>query len=315
MSSQRNSSPIEIMGLTKSFGDTTVLNRIDLSVPRGSVYALLGRNGAGKSTTLRLLLGLLQADHGEIRMLGQPMPKARMAILARVGNMIESPSLYPALTARQNLAIDARIRGLGRRAIDRALDIVELADSRKPVRQYSLGMKQRLSLALAVLGAPDILLLDEPTNGLDPSGIADMRRLLRDLPDRLNTTVLLSTHLLGEVEQVATHLCILESGDIRYQGALEDLQVGNDRWLRFESEEIDGLYGWLREREPGRRPVRDRDGIRVAVSSRADAGALIRGVVENGFAVHHASLERRGLEDLYFDLIGATSALRPREEG
>lgn len=300
-----DSLPIEVRGLVKSFGDKRVLHGIDLLVPRGSVFALLGRNGAGKSTTLRVLLGLLRADAGAIRLLGLAMPRERMQILARVGSMIETPSLYPALSARENLAIDARIRGLGRGDIDRALDVVELEDSGQPVREYSLGMKQRLSLALAVLGDPDILLLDEPTNGLDPGGIADMRRLLRDLPSRLDTTVLLSTHLLGEVEQVATHLCVLEAGEMRYQGRLEDMPEARRRWLRFECEDIGRLYRWLLEAEPARLPERDGNGVRITVNDHGDAARLIRAAIDAGFPVHHASQERRRLEDQYFELIGA----------
>ena len=296
--------PIEVRTLRKSFKAQEVLHGIDLAVPAGSVFALLGRNGAGKSTTLRLLLGLLQADSGDIRVLGKSMPADRLEILAGVGSMIENPSLYEGLTARENLQLDARLRGLDQKAIDQAMAVVELEDTRKPVRHFSMGMKQRLSLALAVLGQPRLLLLDEPTNGLDPMGIADMRRLLRDLPQRLDTTVLLSTHLLGEVEQVATHLAVLEAGEICFSGSLAELRAGQQKMMQLQCEDLPRLYSWLNEHgirvEQGISPGR----IMVAVEDSADAARLLRQVIQAGFPVFHAAFNQRSLEDIYFEMIG-----------
>lgn len=296
--------PIQVRGLRKSFGKQSVLHGIDLQVPAGSVFALLGRNGAGKSTTMRILLGLLDADEGEISLLGQSMPSDRLSVLANVGSMIEQPSLYESLTARENLKLDTVVRGLRDTDIDSALEIVELADTRQPVRQYSLGMKQRLALAHAVLGQPALLLLDEPTNGLDPMGIADMRRLLRDLPQRLETTVLLSTHLLSEVEQVATDLCILENGSLRYSGSLAELQSRERRMLRMKCARNNVLQEWLSSNgchvhyDEGRRT------ISTPVDDELQAEHLLRRMVQSGLPVYHAAFESRSLEEIYFDMIG-----------
>ncbi|MEX0899756.1 MAG: ABC transporter ATP-binding protein [Gammaproteobacteria bacterium] len=289
---------VDVRGLRKSFHGREVLRGFDLNITVGTVFALLGRNGAGKSTTLRLLLGLLTADGGEIRLSGQQMPRDRHSILANVGSMIESPSLYENLTARENLAIDARVRGLEARAVSEALEIVELADDTQPVREFSLGMKQRLSLALAVVGRPSILILDEPTNGLDPMGIADMRRLLRDLPARLNTTVLLSTHILAEAAQVATDLAILEAGELCYSGSLEALRRRQRRRLRLVSSDAakleSQLLAWNLE-------VRN---FCVPVDDETSAAHLIRRLVEHGVPLHHAALEEPSLEEIYFEMIG-----------
>lgn len=299
--------PVLVRGLRKSFGRQQVLHGIDLMVPAGSVFALLGRNGAGKSTTMRILLGLLDADEGEVGLLGQSIPADRMSILANVGSMIEQPSLYESLTARENLKLDAAIRGLRGIDIDRALEIVELDDTRQPVRQYSLGMKQRLALAHAILGQPALLLLDEPTNGLDPMGIADMRRLLRELPQRLNTTVLLSTHLLGEVEQVATDLCVLEKGVLRYSGSLAELQSRERRMLRMKCAQDNVLQEWLCSNgchvyyDEGRRT------ISTPVDDELQAGHLLRRMIQSGLPVYHAAFESRSLEEIYFDMIGLSS--------
>lgn len=300
--------PVEVRGLRKSFRRQEILHGIDLSIPAKSVFALLGRNGAGKSTTLRLLLGLLSADAGEIRLLGKPMPAARNEILAEVGSMIEMPSLYDNLTARENLSIDARLRGLDARAIAVALEVVELADDGKPVRDYSLGMKQRLSLALAVLGKPRLLLLDEPTNGLDPMGIADMRALLRDLPERLDTTVLLSTHLLSEVEQLASDVAILEAGELRYSGSLGNLRRDRTRVLRLSAADVMALERELRAMNLPVVMDSEQRTLQVPIQDEDDAAMLIRHIVEHGHALHHAALEQARLEEIYFEMIGRTEA-------
>lgn len=296
--------PVDVRGLRKSFQGREVLHGIDLAIPSGSVFALLGRNGAGKSTTLRLLLGLLKADGGELRVLGRAMPRERETVLAEVGSMIESPSLYENLTAHENLLIDARLRGLDAAAIREALAIVELPDSRKLVKHYSLGMKQRLSLALAVLGKPKLLLLDEPTNGLDPMGIADMRRLLRELPVRLNTTVLLSTHLLAEVEQVATDVAILEQGELKYSGPLENLRNGQRRMLRMRAGDMDHLAIYLRSRHLEFGEDAGRRTLDVPVRDENEAHMLLRQAIADGVNIFHAALEERRLEEIYFEIIG-----------
>ena len=195
---------IETENLTKYYGKTPVVDSLSLSVPEGSVYGFIGPNGAGKSTTMKMLLGLVKPNSGSIRLLGKSMTQQnRLSLLRQTGSLIESPACYGHLTGEENLQILAELKNVPERNIDRVLEIVELTDSRRrKVQQYSLGMRQRLGIAQALLGNPKLLILDEPTNGLDPSGIQQMRSLIKDMPNRCGATVLISSHLLGEMEQM-----------------------------------------------------------------------------------------------------------------
>jgi ABC-2 type transport system ATP-binding protein len=216
---------IETRQLSFAFGQRPVLRDLDLQVPAGSIYGFLGPNGAGKSTTLRLLLGLLPAPAGTVRLFGHDLARHRLAVLDQVGALIEMPSLYDHLSGRDNLEVTRRLRGLPARRTDEVLAIVGLeADARRAVREYSLGMRQRLGLALALLPDPKLLILDEPTNGLDPNGIIEMRELLRRLQREHGKTILLSSHLISEIERVATHVGVIQQGELLFQGSLVALQ-------------------------------------------------------------------------------------------
>jgi len=191
--------PIRVEDVWKSYGAITAVRGLSLGVPPQSVYGFLGPNGAGKSTTIRMVLGLQRPNRGTISLFGRPLAAERIALLRRIGSLVESPSLYPHLTGRENLEVHRRLLGLSKRCIDEVLETVDLIPvADRLVRKYSSGMKQRLGLAQALLGNPELLLLDEPTNGLDPAGIHEVRALVRDLPKRRNVTVFLSTHLLSE---------------------------------------------------------------------------------------------------------------------
>jgi len=216
---------LETHGLTHRFGDHKVLSGIDMQVPAGSIYGFLGPNGAGKTTTLRLILGLLATQEGEIRIFGRPLAHDRIAILRNVGSMIESPSLYDHLTAAENLRVLQLVHRCPESRIREVLDLVGLADTgRKRARQFSLGMKQRLAIAGALLHRPSLVILDEPTNGLDPHGIIEIRNLLVELNRRDGCTILVSSHLLSEIERVATHVGILGRGQLLFQGTIEELR-------------------------------------------------------------------------------------------
>src|SRR4051812_30787245 len=218
--------PLQIHEVWKSFGATSALQGLSLHVPAQSVYGFLGPNGAGKSTTIRLMLGLQKPDRGTISVFGRPLESDRPNLLARIGSLVEAPSLYGHLTGRENLEVHRRLLDVPRQAIDHALETVDLLSaSDRVVRGYSSGMKQRLGIAQALLGNPELLLLDEPTNGLDPAGIHEVRTLVRDLPNRRGVTLFLSSHLLAEVEQVATHFAIISEGQSRFEGAAEDLRI------------------------------------------------------------------------------------------
>ncbi|MBN1659800.1 MAG: ATP-binding cassette domain-containing protein, partial [Anaerolineae bacterium] len=191
---------------------------VNLQVPARSVYGFLGPNGAGKTTTIRLLLGLLRPHAGEVHLFEEPLRRHRRTLLRRVGALVESPSLYPNLTGRENLEVTRRLVDATPAQAERVLHIVHLAGvAHHRVSGYSSGMRQRLGLALALLADPELIVLDEPTNGLDPAGMQEIRALLRALPEEYGVTVFLSSHLLAEVEQVATHIGIIQDGRLRFQ--------------------------------------------------------------------------------------------------
>ena len=217
---------VETNALSKTYGKRTVVDHISLRVPEGCVYGFIGPNGAGKSTTMKLLLGLVKPTDGQIEILGKSMnERNRLTLLRQTGSLIESPSCYGHLTAQENLEIDADLKGVPKKDIDRVLEIVGLANDRKRrVKQFSLGMKQRLGIAQALLGDPHLLILDEPTNGLDPAGIQEMRTLIRSMPERSGATVLLSSHLLGELEQIVDRVGVINKGRLLFQGELRELQ-------------------------------------------------------------------------------------------
>ena len=216
---------IETKALCKQYGPHTAVDHVELHVPQGCVYGFIGPNGAGKSTTMKMLLGLIHPTAGRVRLLGQELTeKSRLPLLRQTGSLIESPAGYLHLTAQENLEIVADLKGVPHKDIGRVLDIVHLTQDRnRRVGQYSLGMKQRLGIAMALLGSPKLLILDEPTNGLDPAGIQEMRALIRNMP-AAGATVLISSHLLGEMEQMVEQVGIIDHGHILFEGPLTELQ-------------------------------------------------------------------------------------------
>lgn len=216
---------VKTVGLTKRYSDVDVVKDLELSVKEGSIYGFLGPNGAGKSTTLKMLLGLARPTAGKICLFCQPFTeRSRIRLLSQVGSLIESPSYYGHLTAKENLKIYTTIQSLPEHHIDEVLQIVGLdGQKNKRTAAFSLGMKQRLGLASALIAFPRLLILDEPTNGLDPAGIQEMRELIRSLPQRYGMTVVISSHLLSEIDQLADDIGIIARGQLRYQGALAEL--------------------------------------------------------------------------------------------
>lgn len=217
---------IETKALCKQYGPHTAVDHVELHVPQGCVYGFIGPNGAGKSTTMKMLLGLIHPTAGRVRLLGQELTeKSRLPLLRQTGSLIESPAGYLHLTAQENLEIVADLKGVPHKDIGRVLDIVHLTQDRnRRVGQYSLGVKQRLGIAMALLGSPKLLILDEPTNGLDPAGIQEMRALIRNMPAATGATVLISSHLLGEMEQMVEQVGIIDHGHILFEGPLTELQ-------------------------------------------------------------------------------------------
>lgn len=216
---------IQTKNLTKSYADFTAVSGINLHIPKGCVYGFLGPNGAGKSTTMKMFLGLTKPTSGAFIIDGKKYPENRVEILKEVGSFIEAPAFYGNLSGEENLDIIRKILGLPKSAVSEALNLVGLTQHKNRLaKKYSLGMKQRLGLASALIGRPPILILDEPTNGLDPVGIHEIRTLIRSLPEKFNCTVLVSSHLLSEIELMADHIGILNHGHLLFEGTMEELK-------------------------------------------------------------------------------------------
>jgi ABC-type multidrug transport system ATPase subunit len=295
-------SVITTRALTKRFGRVQAVDGLDLDVREGDVYGFLGANGSGKTTTVRMLLGLVLATSGEITILGEPMPAAAKRVLPQVGAIVENPAAYPHLSGRANLALfDAMGRDGTRRTrsarIAEALDRVGLGGvDRRPVKAYSLGMRQRLGLAASLLRRPRLLVLDEPTNGLDPQGIRDIRALLLEL-NATGTTIFLSSHLLAEVEQMCTRVGVVDRGGLVLQDRLDALERLTGR-VRVRTPDVARVKAML----DGQVESHDGDRLLIRVS---DPAALNQRLVEAGVRVSELAPERLALEDI---VLAATSA-------
>lgn len=295
--------------LTKKSKQGYRVRDLDLAVPAGSVYGFLGPNGAGKTTTLKMLLGLVRPNCGEIRMFdSQVTEKNRLQLLAQVGSLIESPSYYGHLTGAENLRIVQTLKDISVHQIDEVLRIVRLDSHKdKRVSQYSLGMKQRLGLACALLGYPKLLILDEPTNGLDPSGIQEMRELICSLPERYGMTVLMSSHLLSEIDQMATHVGVIREGQLIFQGEMRSLHEYSRHSMALRT-----------LNNPLAADVLGQNGV----ASRVSEEYLLLPVVEDSFVTRCVSLlvghgigilrleERKmSLEEIFLELTGKAVSL------
>jgi ABC-2 type transport system ATP-binding protein len=290
--------------LVHRYRDALVLDGIDLDVPQGSIYGFLGPNGAGKTTTLRLLLGLLRCQGGEIRVFGQRLRDDRRGLLRRIGSMIESPSFYEHLTARENLLLLQGIHRCPKARIDEVLELVGLAGTgRKRAGLFSLGMKQRLGIAIALLHGPELLILDEPTNGLDPNGIVEMRMLLQRLSREQGMTLLVSSHLLAEVERLVTHVGILHRGRLLFQGPIDALRTRQraTRSLVLRTDDDAAAQSRLAQAGHAAR-IEERHLVLPALD---DAGvvAIVRDLVVAGIGVREVGASRGDLESLFLDMV------------
>ncbi|HEY2044404.1 MAG TPA: ABC transporter ATP-binding protein [Jatrophihabitans sp.] len=290
--------------LTKRFRSLTAVDAVDLDVQRGDIYGFLGANGSGKTTTVRMLLGLVLASSGSIEMLGAPMPKSGHEVLPRVGALVEGPAAYGHLSGRANLMLlDASgAPGPRRTRPDRVAEALALvgldAVGKRPVKAYSLGMRQRLGLAGALLRQPELLVLDEPTNGLDPQGIREIRNLLLALNER-GTTIFLSSHLLAEVEQLCTRVGVIDRGRLVVQDSLKSLQAPTGRTV-VHTPDVASAVGILNGR------VVHADGERLVVQS-SDPASLNALLVEAGVRINELAPERRSLEQVVLELTGSGS--------
>jgi ABC-type multidrug transport system ATPase subunit len=299
---------IRTRGLTRLFPGGQGVHALDLEVPEGAIYGFLGPNGAGKTTSIRLLLGLLRAEAGSVELFGEPLAGEHREALRHVGALVESPSLYRHLSGRENLEVTRRLLGAPRERIAEVLARVDLADDAdRRVREYSLGMRQRLAIGLALLGAPRLLVLDEPSNGLDPAGIVELRALLRRLAGE-GITVFVSSHLLSEIELVATHVGVLQSGRLRFQGRLEELRGRVRARLRLRAEPSMRAAELLLRL--GESVQLDGEGCLLLEPGTRDAAEINRLLVEHGLAVSLLQFEQPSLESLFFGLTEDTAQER-----
>jgi lantibiotic transport system ATP-binding protein len=295
---------IESVGLVKSLGGSRVVNGIDLLVPAASVYGFLGPNGSGKTTTIRMILGLIAPSGGRLSVLGNLMPHARLKAARSMGSLVETPSLYDHLTGEENLDIARRVLDLPQTEISRTLALTGLSGAaRRRAGTYSLGMRQRLGLARALLGAPKLLVLDEPTNGLDPHGIIEMRDLIRDLPARGGVTVFVSSHLLNEVQQMAAHAGLIHEGRMLAQGPLDSLLDAADTDLEVTVAEAPRAAQVLAAMDYRARATGPNTLIVMELRGRPNAAAAInRALIDAGFAVSRLVFRTVTLEDLFLKL-------------
>ena len=300
---------IETHDLCKQYGNALRVAHLDLDVPEGSVYGFLGPNGAGKSTTLKMILGLVRPTAGSIRVLGKSMDsKNRLAVLRQVGSLIESPSYYGHLTGEENLRIVQTPRGVPEKNIREVLQIVRLDGQRgKKVAHYSLGMKQRLGLAAALLGYPKLLILDEPTNGLDPAGIQEMRELICSLPERFGMTVVVSSHLLSEIDQMADHVAIIREGELVFQDTLETLHGRSRHHLALRTTNNAVARAILQEKSV---PCQEEEGYLILpILSDELAGQLTRLLGARNLGVIRLEERQKSLEDIFLELTGKAVSL------
>ena len=300
---------IETNDLCKQYGNALRVAHLDLDVPEGSVYGFLGPNGAGKSTTLKMILGLVRPTAGDIRVLGKKMDGGnRLAVLRQVGSLIESPSYYGHLTGEENLRIVQTLRGVPEKNIREVLQIVRLDGQRgKKLAHYSLGMKQRLGLAAALLGYPKLLILDEPTNGLDPAGIQEMRELICSLPERFGMTVVVSSHLLSEIDQMADHVAIIREGELVFQDTLEALHGRSRHHLALRTTNNAVARAVLQERSV---PCQEEEGYLILpILSDELVAQLTRLLAERHLGVIRLEERQKSLEDIFLELTGKAASL------
>ncbi|WP_058300853.1 ABC transporter ATP-binding protein [Gorillibacterium timonense] len=297
---------LETRQLTKTYKNRAAVNNVSLSLNKGDIYGFLGPNGAGKTTTIRMLLGLIRPTAGSVHVFGKPLATNKLDILRRVGSLVEYPSYYGHLTARENLETIRRILDVPVSRIDEVLAIVRLTgEERRPVKGFSLGMKQRLGIAAALLGNPELLILDEPTNGLDPAGIHEIRELIKSMPKEFGVTVLISSHLLSEIEHMANRVGIIREGQLIFQDSIEMLKRQASSQLRLSVSDPETARLTIARYDS--RAVLEDGALYLDLLSDEQIGRLVAHLVQEGHSVYRVEEIRKSLEDLFLDLVGGDS--------
>ncbi len=292
---------IETHNLTRTFKNVTAVKNLNLQMPYQCVYGFLGPNGAGKTTTIRMILGLIKPDQGSVQVFDKPMTRKNIQLYRKIGALVESPSLYAHLTGEENLEVTRRMLNLPKANIGNVLRLFDLQGARnRLVKGYSMGMKQRLGLALAMLGDPQLLILDEPTNGLDPAGIHEIRDLIRDLPKNSGVSVFLSSHLLSEVEQMASHIGIIHQGDFQFQGTLSELQSHHAPRLQLQVSNKEEIKNLLKLN--GYDVTGNNGNLQVSITSPSQAEQINHLIMHHGFLIQQSSILQPTLEDIFIHL-------------
>lgn len=295
---------LKATNVSKTYGKQKALHHVSIEIKRGMIYGLIGENGAGKSTFMRAVMGLISVDGGEIELFGETGMKGLQQARRRMGQSIETPALYPELTARENLQVQAANGGVGERGIDDLLCLVNISDTgKKKAKNFSLGMRQRLAIASTLMTNPEFLILDEPTNGLDPSGIVEMREIIQRLVTERGITVLLSSHLLDELSQIATHYGILHEGKIINELSKEELAKEARQYIELEADEVHQAVVVL-----DRLGIQDYEVVtsnEVKIYERLDdVAAINRALVLADVRVLRIGTTRQKLEDYFLQLTG-----------
>jgi lantibiotic transport system ATP-binding protein len=292
---------VETKKLTKKFGNEYAVADLDLKIPKGEIYGFLGPNGAGKTTTIRLLLGLMRQNTGSIKIFAKDLTRHRLEILKKVGSLVENPSYYAHLTAKENLEALRKIYDVPKQRIDEVLEIVRLSDvGNKKLKGFSLGMKQRLGIAASLLNNPELLILDEPTNGLDPSGIIEIRNLIKRLPSEYGMTVLISSHLLSEIDQIATSVGVISKGKMIFQDSIEEMRMLSQQKISLKLDDNEKAWRFLVSKGVKAEP--ENDCLALFEQSDQEIAHVIRMLVENNFSIYRVEEEKRSLEDTFLQM-------------
>ena len=288
--------------LSKEYDGVYRVQELDIRIKEGDIYGFLGPNGAGKSTTMKMLLALVKPTSGTIEIMGKPFnEKNRRDILASVGSLIESPSYYGHLTGRENMEIIRRLLDLPKKNIEEAVHIVRMENQmEKKVKNYSLGMKQRLGIAMALARFPKLLILDEPTNGLDPAGIEEMRELIKMLPKQYGMTVMISSHILSEIDQMATVVGIINQGCLIFQERMSVLDMQREPQIILRTSDNNHAFQLLKKANP----QRTTDGLQIGALTDEQTGAVVQCLCSNGISVYRVEEHRESLEDIFLNLTG-----------
>ena len=288
--------------LSKEYDGVYRVQDLDIRVKEGDIYGFLGPNGAGKSTTMKMLLGLVKPTSGTIEIMGKLFnEKNRKGILHSVGSLIEAPSYYGHLTGRENMELIRKLLDLPQKNIDEAIYIVRLENQmEKKVKNYSLGMKQRLGIAMALAREPKLLILDEPTNGLDPAGIEEMRGLIKTLPSKYGMTVMISSHILSEIDQMATVIGIINQGSLIFQERMSVLDEQRKPQILLKTSDDDTAYRFLAKLNP----QRTLNGLQLGALTDEQTGAVVRELCSNNLSVYRMEEHRESLEDIFLTLTG-----------